>query len=94
MLTSDFHRPRAYSQYATIITQARNAGRGNSMLLPGQNATCVHRMPNSEPVSVNTSARVFNWGRPKPNVSLSSHVKAIQVPKGHRRGPTNCTIHW
>ncbi|KAK8117223.1 uncharacterized protein PG998_005504 [Apiospora kogelbergensis] len=80
-----------FHQYATIITQARNTGRGNSMLVPGQNVACAHRMPNSEPVSLNVLARVFSWGR--PDVSLSSHIKAIKAPI-RRRGPTNCSLHW
>ncbi|KAK8879711.1 conidiation-specific protein [Apiospora arundinis] len=82
---------KVFNQYDTIITQARHAGRGNSMIVPGQNVACVHRMPNSEPVVLNTLARVLNWR--KPDVSLSSHVTAIRVPP-KRRGPTNCSIHW
>ncbi|KAK8069973.1 hypothetical protein PG994_006589 [Apiospora phragmitis] len=77
--------------YATIITQARNFGRGNSMLVPGENVACAHRMPNSQPVAINTLARVFGGSR--PDVSLSRHVKVVRVLSEHL-GPTNCTIHW
>ncbi|KAK8131100.1 hypothetical protein PG984_007538 [Apiospora sp. TS-2023a] len=80
-----------FHQYATIITQARNYSRGNSMLVPGQNVACAHRIPNSEPVAINTLTRVFKASR--PDVSLSKHVKAISVLNEHF-GPTNCTIHW
>ncbi|KAK8044223.1 hypothetical protein PG993_004247 [Apiospora rasikravindrae] len=78
-------------QYATIITQARNYGRGNSMLVPGENVACTHRLPNSSPVAINTLARVFGGSR--PDVKLSRRVKAIRALSQHL-GPTNCTIHW
>lgn len=61
------------------------------MLVPGQNVACAHRIPNSEPVAINTLARVFQGSR--PDVSLSNRVKAIRVLNEHL-GPTNCTIHW
>ncbi|KAK8085660.1 hypothetical protein PG997_006931 [Apiospora hydei] len=81
----------AHSQYATITTQARNYGRGNSMLVPGENVACAHRLPNSSPVAINTVARVF--GRSRPDVRLSRRVKVIRALSQHL-GPTNCTIHW
>ncbi|KAK7943503.1 uncharacterized protein PG986_012616 [Apiospora aurea] len=80
-----------FHQYATITTQARNYGRGNSMLVPGENVACAHRLPNSSPVAINTVARVL--GRWRPDVRLSRRVRVIQALSQHL-GPTNCTIHW
>lgn len=61
------------------------------MLVPGENVACAHRIPNSEPVAINTLTRVLRTSR--PDVSLSHHVRAIRVLNEHS-GPTNCTIHW
>lgn len=82
-----------FHQYATIITQARNAGHGNSIIVPGENQQCTHRMPASKPVPKSGSAKARAALGVMPDVSLKSGVKVIDT--SHRdKSTTKCNLHW
>ena len=82
-----------FHQFATVITHARNAGDGGrSLIQPGENMQCTHRLPNSNPVPKSQSAKRSALGA-VPDVRFKSAVKHIDI--SHRKhSASNCNMQW
>ncbi|KAI9874913.1 MAG: hypothetical protein M1830_009135 [Pleopsidium flavum] len=80
-----------FHQFATIITEAKNAG---GLLNPEEKAACTHRLTNSAPVSQSSSSRIMarSLVGDMPDVSLSGDVKVIP-PKQFHTGEA-CQRTW
>ncbi|KAJ3496403.1 hypothetical protein NLG97_g2688 [Lecanicillium saksenae] len=73
-----------------VEAEAREAGEGNSILIPGHNKQCTHRMPASKPVPINGNSKRRG---PAPDVSLKSGVKVIDTSNRQHKH-SNCTFTW
>lgn len=76
-------------QLHLVEAEGREAGEGNSVLIPGHNAKCTHRMPSSNPVPIDGKAR----RNPPPDVSFKSGVKIIDT-SNRKQMHSNCSLTW
>jgi hypothetical protein len=88
-----------FHQFATIITEARNAGEadgGASLITPGGPNVCTGRLANSAAVSQPSSKRAIRAMRQKrgekPDVSLSDKVNVIASKDFHTG--EDCKKSW
>ena len=89
--TVEKNKQKIFHQYATLETEARNAGKGNSILMPGENQKCTHRLPASKPVPKgNTDDSSLG---DKPDVSLSPGITPIDT-SSRKDKLTDCTIEY
>lgn len=84
-----------FHQYATVIGEANAAGKGNGLLVPGENEQCTHRMPPSAPVSVDgKKRRGVQARRGAPKVGLSEHIIPIFTGRSGQDKHSNCSLSW
>ncbi|KAJ3496057.1 hypothetical protein NLG97_g2944 [Lecanicillium saksenae] len=76
-------------QIHLIQAEARDAGEGNSILIPGHNKECTHRMPHSNPVPMNGNSK----RGPAPDVRMRSNVTLIDTSKRVEKH-SGCTLTW
>ncbi|KAI9660571.1 MAG: hypothetical protein M1821_009923 [Bathelium mastoideum] len=81
-----------FHQYATVITVAAQSGEGNSIITPGENAQCSHRLTNSAPVNADGSA-TSRVRRDVGDVTLK-FAEPIVVSPNAPTGRTNCQLSW
>lgn len=84
---------KIFHQYATLITQARNAGNGHTLLTPGEGTACKRRMPSSKPVPKSGNAKRSTLGM-RPDVSFSSGVAEIDTSHRANNKLTACTLKY
>ncbi|KAL9088206.1 MAG: hypothetical protein Q9165_006333 [Trypethelium subeluteriae] len=81
-----------FHQFATIITVARDNGEGNSIITPGENQQCSHRLTNSQPVNADgsTPSRIR---RDVVDVSLK-YAEPIVVSGDAPSTKDGCQLSW
>ncbi|TQV95245.1 hypothetical protein V2A60_009709 [Cordyceps javanica] len=77
-------------QLHLVEAEAREAGEGNSILIPGHNRQCTHRMPASKPVPIGGGGKRRGAA---PDVSLRSGVEVIDT-SGRQQKHSRCTMTW
>lgn len=81
---------RIVNQLHLVEQEARETGEGHSILIPGHNVKCTHRMPSSDPVPISDSGKRRGAA---PDVSLRSGVKVIDTSK-RQVVHSNCNLTW
>jgi len=84
-----------FHQFATVISEGSDAGQGNSIFKPGQDAQCTHRMPSSPPVPIDgSSKRNTQIRRAAPKVNLSKSIIPIYSKRTGTDKHSNCAFTW
>ena len=85
-----------FHQYATMITEARDAGEGNMIYWQGKTGTCKQRLAPSTPVAVSGMAKVrVAGGGVEPFTKLSENVTVLETGrKTLEEKFSNCTLTW
>jgi len=83
-----------FHQYATMITEAREAGQGNSIYWQGKSGTCSRRLAPSQPIAV-SGMQQAKTGGVKPFVKLSANVTELNTNrKTSKEKFSGCSLKW